>query len=101
MRYCDECRDYHYIEGNHYPLFEVNVVGWPRDLAEPDWRLIRASDAESAALKAAEEYDQEDYPLSKGNSVVVEVRLPYAQEIEQFTCSAEIVPRYYAERVRG
>lgn len=100
MPWCSDCRSFHFRPDIHFPNWETNVISWLGQSADDaDWRIFRASTAESAAIRAAEEYDSEDYPLLKGGDVVILVRLEGSTEVVRFRCTGESVPQYSADEI--
>lgn len=100
MPWCKTCDDFHLFGSTrHLPAWEVSTYDTAGFPVWDEWRIYRAINAEWAAQRAAEEYDQEDYPLIRdsGLSIRVLVRLVGSQDVEAFRVHAEAVPTYYVE----
>ena len=95
MPLCDICNEWTLYPKQHKcpPVWETRIDG------DGDWREFRARDADRAAEKAAEKYDQSDYTLSKGEAAVVEVRRQGDITGEFFEVYAEMLPHYYANPI--
>ena len=103
MPFCDTCGDWAFEIQYHQcpPTWDAAVILPGYDDDDLEWRQFYARDAEGAARKAAEEYDQEDYPLVRGQTVEVRVRMAIVgSETVHFQCSAEAIPHYYAKEIR-
>lgn len=81
------------------PLWDWKCVDYPDD----EWSEVMARDPESAAEKAAELYDQEDYPLvrNSGISVLIMVRDRKTGKVTIWSCHGESLPHYYANQVES
>lgn len=67
---------------------------------EDEWRSIRATNEEAAAIAAAEDYDEVgEYCLLRGEAAVISVRNPRTGTVTRWTISGESVPRYSAEKI--
>jgi hypothetical protein len=103
MPWCDICQDFSYgSRHEHFPQWEVRVYDTCGFLAWGDeWMVYRARNAQEAARKAAEEYDQEDYPLIRNNALSARalVRQLGHVQAEAFRLHAEAIPTYYADPV--
>lgn len=90
--------DAHYILTHSCPpMWEARIfeTKW-----ENDWVEVRARDAEQAATKFAEQYDQGgDYDIIQRGGDEIEVRKSGDDKIVMVDVSAESVPHYYG-RVR-
>jgi hypothetical protein len=98
MSWCKTCGDYMLFPDSHKcpPIWEC----WCPDEGETrdDPRMIRASDAEAAAEKWAEEDDRYgDYTIIGGNDATVCVAKPDNDEVRTFVVTGESVPEYHAE----
>lgn len=63
---------------------------------EEEWRTVHATDAEDAAAKFCEEYDQDgDYDIIRRGGEEIEVRKPDDENIIIVDVDAESVPHYY------
>lgn len=80
------------------PLWGYRVDGFD---GEDEWTEVRAFDAEEAAEKAAESYDECEYSLMKGGEIVVHVRNPKTGEVTRWRCIGETVPQYSAQEIEG
>lgn len=100
MPWCDTCKEHTLFPARHKcaPMWEARFDG--EDSAD-DWRKYRARDGDEVATKAAEEYDRDtgDYPIVRGNSILVEVRKVGEIESEWFEVRGESIPQYYASPV--
>jgi len=77
---------------------------WRSDAShsKDDWSSVRARDAEEAAEKAAEKYDQDgDYYLMRngGDAVTVEIRDPKTLMVSLWKVHGEAIPTYYAKQI--
>lgn len=101
---CPLCREWDFATHRCKPLWRWRVVSEPAMVDADgkehyDWAEVRAWDADQAAERAAEQYDQDgDYSLSRGNEVVIELRSPDG-DVARFRCSAEAVPQYRVSEV--
>lgn len=77
------------------PTWEWRCDSW-HDTEEWQDRPVYSRDAEGAALKAAEVYDEEDYPLIRGGEETIWVRQVGTPEISKWRVSAESVSQYHA-----
>jgi hypothetical protein len=90
---CKTCSSYGWL-GSHKcdPVWEARIYG-----DGDDWYEVHASDAEDAAARFAEEYDQGgDYDIIKRGSAEVEVRKQGEEVIQLIDVTAESVPQYSA-----
>ena len=97
MDNCPKCGGIRYSFESHKcpPMWLTNIEEWEGD----KWVEVYARDAESAALKRAEGYDNNgDYPLMSGGSVIVRAK-KIDGDIEYYLCEGESVPEYYAKKV--
>lgn len=61
-----------------------------------DWHDIYARDAEAAATKFGEMYDEGDYPIVQGSPLTVMVKDPATGRAEAYIIYGEHVPSYSA-----
>lgn len=76
------------------PIWEARIfeTKW-----QNDWTEVYATDAEDAAERFAEEYDQGgDYTIIRDGNAEIEVRRQGSDEAAIFDISAESVPEYTA-----
>ncbi len=78
--------------------------GWRTDdtHSEDDWSTVYARDAEEAAEKAAEAYDEGDHPLldtRRSQPHVVIYLRNVRGDITRWRATAELIPQYHAEHI--
>lgn len=76
------------------PIWEARIfeTKW-----QNDWNEVRATDAEDAAKRFAEEYDVNgEHDIVRRGCEEIEVRLQGSEKIWMVDVSAETVPAYYA-----
>jgi hypothetical protein len=101
MATCQRCNEFSFGEGNH--RCPPEWIAWNRDChgddpAEGD--RVFAHDAEAAAEKWAEIYDQDDYPLMSGGDAEVVITPANGEgEPKRFTVYGESSPTYYAREI--
>lgn len=106
FRRCPICREHGWfgnrIMGEHAckPIWECQ----PEWHKEPeDWTAVHATDAEAAAEKYAERYDQDgEYNIVSGNlrsDVIIRTRKPGGDVFERWAIEAETVPTYRATKL--
>lgn len=106
FRRCTICREHGWfgnkIMGEHVckPIWECQ----PEWYSDPeDWTPVHAADAESAAEKYAERYDQDgEYSIVGGHmrgDVVIRTRKPGDDVFERWDIEAEAVPTYRATKL--
>lgn len=93
--FCKACRKTVYESGHVCP--PAWLIRYDYD-SEEEWIEYRAYNAVEAAEAAGEDYDADDYPLSKGGEIDIFVRKPdqNPSEAECFRVSGEVVMHYYA-----
>jgi hypothetical protein len=102
MSYCPTCRESTFtLYGKHQclPCWDWRVDDYH---GPDDWNHgeIRARDAEDAAIRAAEIYDQEEhYLLRQETTVEIFVRNVDTGVVSRWRCSGEAIPTYRAEAV--
>jgi len=100
VSYCQTCGIYKYSHHTCPPSWTVWI---PDQENEDDNRLIYAHDAEEAATKYAELYDQEDHGMLGGETIEVHVKgTEVPKEGEQtwrFEVTGEAIPEYTAHEL--
>ena len=98
MPWCDTCGGHMitWVTHNCPPIWRARVPDHDGD----DYREIRARDAEHAAEKYAEEYDQGgDYYVVGGSPIDVIVADADGQNEKTFNVKGEAVPQYTAREI--
>lgn len=93
---CRICGEFGWVNSHRCaPEWEWRCDSWH---SKEEWndKTVHGRDAEGAALKAAEIYDQEDYPLVRGGEELIWVRQVGTTETSKWNVSAESVPEYHA-----
>lgn len=96
---CEVCSEYAWTDKHTCaPQWDWRYF-WTDTKAE-DWIVgeIYARDEEDAAMKAAASYDTEDYPLTRGGEVTIEVRPTGTDDVTRYAARAESVPHYYVSQ---
>ena len=65
--------------------------------------VMYAHNAETAAIKYAEQWDADDHPLLQGETVeiwVCEDPTDEAEPFVKFCCSGDTIPTYYAREIK-
>lgn len=98
---CSVCREWGWFGGRYdqhtcKPTWEWQVESWH---GTETWDELHAYDAEAAAVRAAERYDESDHPLldmhGRGE-VEIKIRNPRTGEVTHWIGRAELVPHYHA-----
>ena len=93
---CDICGGYGWSSTHKCPpkwsVWLIDDYHDPEDTRDE----YRGTDAEDAAIKFAEEWDQEDHNMMQGAEIHVAVET--VDGVQIFRCSGEAEPTYYAER---
>lgn len=91
---CSKCNEYCWIDKHKCPpewkVFHEEYLG------SDEYKTYYASDAQGAAEKYGEEYDQDDYSLQRGYKIEIQVEPLEGGERKTFIVTRETVPTYYA-----
>lgn len=98
LDYCPTCRDTH-PGGVHLPEFRVGIPAMD-DCDPRDYPVTHAHDAEHAAEKYAEHWDNGDYTLLNGSDATVVV-LDEFGHMTRWRVTGETVAVYHAEEMKG
>ena len=91
---CEICNEWHWDSKKCLPEYLV----YHEDYLGDESKTVRASSHENAAIKYAEYYNQDDYPLMND---IIEIRVEKDGIVKFFKVGAEPDVHYYSEEIES